>query len=152
MGNQKQLWTVIASQEVQVLRLQIGIFERLTRESFADIIVSYGWCWYTSAVPFMMLDAAISCFQLHQSYNRAQEVTIDVFGNTIVWCHMELGASPLIVFQDHASDKSVNDWSWFDQNEAYILASALEIFLLNSLVSGLSLEDRKKIDVPIWNI
>ena len=66
---------------------------------------------------------------------------------------MEPGASPSIVFQDHASDKSMKDWSQFNRNEAYIFASAMEDFLLNDLVSGLSLEDRKKnIDVAMWNI
>ena len=125
MGNQKQLRTVIESQEVQALGLWMSIFERLTKESIADIVVSDGWCWYTSAVPFAMLDPAISCFQLHQFYNRAlQDGFTDVFGSTIprllapdphyVWSHMEPGASPSIVFQDHASDKSMKDWSqWY---------------------------------------
>ena len=62
MGNQKQLRTVIESWEVQALGLRMSIFERLTRESVADIVVSYGWCWYTSAVPFVMLDPVISHF------------------------------------------------------------------------------------------
>ena len=92
---------------------------------------------------------------LHQFYNQAlQDGTIDMFGSAIpwllapdshyVWSHMEPGASPLIVFQDHASDKTMKDWSQFNRNEVYIFASAVEDFLLNNLISGLSLEDRKK--------
>ena len=38
----------------------------------------------------------------------------------------------------------MKDWSQFNRNEVYIFASAVEDFLLNNLISGLSLEDRKK--------
>ena len=47
-----------------------------------------------------------------------------------IWFHMEPGASPSIVFQDHASDKSVKDWSRINQNEAYILCNCCGRFCL----------------------
>ena len=37
-----------------------------------------------------------------------------------------------------------NTYHQFNQNEAYIFASAVEDFLLNNLISVVSLEDRKK--------
>ena len=62
---------------------------------------------------------------------------------------MKPGASPSIIFQDHAGDKSVKDQSRFIQHEACIVASVMEDFLLNNPISCLSLENRKKIDVAM---
>ena len=104
---------------------------------------------------------AISRFPSHEFYNRALlDGTVDVFGNAIprlsppeshyLRPHMETGASPSIVFLDHAGDESMKDRSRVNRNEAYIVVSVVEDLLLNNPVSCPSLENRKKkIDVSM---
>lgn len=134
IGDHKQLPPVIISREAQALGLGMSLFERLTGEA---------------AVPSVMLDVqyrmhpAISRFPSHEFYNRALlDGTVDVFGNAIprlsppdshyLRPHVETGASPSIVFLDHAGDESVKDRSRVNRNEAYIVASVVEDLLLNN--------------------
>ena len=153
MGDHKQLQTVIVSWEAQVLGLGMSLFERSTEEIVADIIVSHGWCWYSSGVPSNDVGCSVSHASSNLLLPTAQVLhlssagrTIDMFGSTIpqllapdpyyFWSHAKPGASLWIVFQDHASDESMKDQSQFSQNEAYIVASVVEDLLINNLIDN----------------